>query len=135
MAVRLGTDGQQQFDKALLEQELALYDKREAYGDTAESAIRHMIDIIKEKFTVSEIWLFGSRARGDCHKSSDVDLLVVMPEGTNRNVAAVSIMCELSFSPLPKDVLVASPKMLDIGMRKFGSIYMTIAREGVKLHG
>ena len=48
--------------------------ERQAYGDTPESAIRHMADIIVERFSPVSVTLFGSRARGDADKRSDVDL-------------------------------------------------------------
>lgn len=35
---------------------------------------------IKEKYHPEQIWLFGSRARGDARPTSDWDLLVVVPD-------------------------------------------------------
>ena len=35
---------------------------------------------IIERWRPQQVWLFGSRARGDAHASSDWDLLVVVPD-------------------------------------------------------
>lgn len=46
--------------------------------------IRHAEDAVAarllEGLQAEEVWLFGSRARGDADASSDMDLLVVVPE-------------------------------------------------------
>jgi len=49
-----------------------------------------MVEVLKYKFIqkiadlpfVEEIWLFGSRARGDNVSRSDIDLAIVCPEAT-----------------------------------------------------
>ena len=43
-------------------------------------------------------------ARGDCNRHSDVDLMIIMPEGTDRKTAELDIMAELRGSMLPKNV-------------------------------
>ena len=44
----------------------------------------HPIEILLERITskwhLAQIWLFGSRARGDARPSSDWDLFVVLPD-------------------------------------------------------
>ena len=50
-----------------------------------------MVDRIVEQFKPTRILLFGSQARGDASKSSDVDLLVVMDNVPNKHQAAVDI--------------------------------------------
>ena len=44
------------------------------------------IKILKEKFKPQKIILFGSRARGDNHKESDYDLLIVAEKFKNINI-------------------------------------------------
>lgn len=45
--------------------------------------IEMLLTRIQEKYHPEQIWLFGSRARGDARPSSDWDLLVVVPDGTD----------------------------------------------------
>lgn len=42
--------------------------------------IQGLLDRIVEKWTPLQIWLFGSRARGEATPGSDWDLLVVVPD-------------------------------------------------------
>jgi predicted nucleotidyltransferase len=42
--------------------------------------LRVLIDRVVARWRPEQIWLFGSRARGDAHASSDWDLLVVVPD-------------------------------------------------------
>ena len=54
---------------------------------TAETIISTMVDRIVGRFQPSRVVLFGSQARGDANEWSDVDLLVVMAERAQTNVA------------------------------------------------
>ena len=109
--------------------------ERRTYGDTPESAIRRMADIIVEQFAPISVILFGSRARGDADEHSDVDLLVVMPDGTDENEACVAIQVALQHSPLPKDILVNTQGRLKRRGRMLGSVQRAALRDGVRLYG
>ncbi|MFH0813303.1 MAG: nucleotidyltransferase domain-containing protein [Pseudomonadota bacterium] len=45
-----------------------------------KNAIKEATKLLKEKFLVSEVILFGSKARGDDDPESDIDLLLLTPE-------------------------------------------------------
>jgi predicted nucleotidyltransferase len=42
-----------------------------------KKAIKEATEILKEKFSVRDVILFGSKARGDSDKDSDIDLLLL----------------------------------------------------------
>jgi predicted nucleotidyltransferase len=72
-----------------------------------------MTDRIVREFRPLKIVLFGSRARGEAHAQSDVDLLVVMPDawaGARKREAAVGILGALKDLPVYKDVIVTTPE-------------------------
>ena len=48
-----------------------------ALKDNEREAIREAIRMLKEKFPVKEVILFGSKARGDDDPESDIDLLLL----------------------------------------------------------
>ena len=45
--------------------------------------LRTLLDRIEESYHPEQIWLFGSRARGDARPTSDWDVFVVVPDGTD----------------------------------------------------
>ena len=107
-------------DKAPLE-------KREK--DAIEAASR----ILKERFAVESVILFGSKARGDADAHSDIDLLVISSKGLHwkDEKAIVDALFDIGmehdviFSPL-----FASAEEWRNGLFKSFPIYDEIAREG-----
>lgn len=51
--------------------------------DNEKKAIWEATRILKERFPVKEVILFGSKARGDSSKESDIDLLLLTAEPLN----------------------------------------------------
>lgn len=48
--------------------------------ENERGAIREATRILKERFAVQDVILFGSKARGDSDKDSDIDLLLLTPQ-------------------------------------------------------
>jgi predicted nucleotidyltransferase len=42
--------------------------------------LRELLARIRDRYDPEQVWLFGSRARGDANEQSDWDLLVVVPD-------------------------------------------------------
>ena len=76
------------------------------------------------------IVLFGSAARGQQSPESDVDLLVVIPEGEHRRQTARNLYRQLRQVGFPFDLVVATESDLRAHGAKPGLIYQTILREG-----
>ena len=67
---------------------------------------------IVRDFNPVQIILFGSHAREDAHTHSDVDLLVVFSECTDKRKAAIEIRRVLKDMSVPKDIIVTTPEEL-----------------------
>jgi predicted nucleotidyltransferase len=80
------------------------------------------------------IILFGSAARGEMTTDSDVDVLVVMPEGTPQRRTAQELHRHFIGLPFPVDVIVATPSQLQRHRENIGLIYRTILDEGRELY-
>jgi len=78
--------------------------------------------------------LFGSAARGEMTPDSDVDLLVVMPDGTHRRHTMEYLHTRFSGLPLPVEVVVATPTDLERYGRSVGLIYRAALEEGRELY-
>ena len=81
---------------------------REPASDT-DTVVATMVKRIAAQFDPERILLFGSRARGDARDWSDVDLLVVMPDGTDRREAALEMLGVVGDLPVAKDIVVTTP--------------------------
>ena len=59
------------------------------------------------------IILFGSAAREESGEHSDIDLLIVMPEGTHRRQTAQKLYREIKGLAVPFDIVVATAQDLE----------------------
>lgn len=96
----------------------------------AQAMLSAMVDRIVDRFQPSHIVLFGSQVRGTANSGSDVDLLVVVPNGTDRRHAAVEMHRMLGDLPVAKDFVVTTPE--EIGRRGHivGGVLCAALREG-----
>ncbi len=70
--------------------------------------LKELVRRIAESVQPLRIVLFGSAARGEMGPSSDLDLLVVMPDGVHRRRTAQAICRSLSGLGIAKDVVVVT---------------------------
>lgn len=89
-----------------------------------------VVDRIARKFDPIRIILFGSWARGDATKDSDLDLLVVLPKVQHRRKVAVEVLRALNGLPISKDVIVATPEEIKARGQIVGNILRPALREG-----
>ena len=80
------------------------------------------------------IILFGSAARGEMRPDSDIDVLVVMPEGVHRRRTAQLLYRQIRGLGVPFDILVATPDDLDRHKDNIDLIYQSILREGREVY-
>lgn len=78
----------------------------------------------------SKVILFGSHARGEADPRSDVDLLVIEPEVTDRIAEMVRLDAALEPMTLPVDILVASSDRFAYWRDTPNTVYYRAAREG-----
>ena len=50
------------------------------------SEIRLLVDLCKTEMQACEVWLFGSRARGDHTDDSDYDILAIVPDDAPEDI-------------------------------------------------
>lgn len=98
--------------------------------------IRAIAKLIVERFDPDQIILFGSHARNEAGKHSDVDLLVVMREDAylpkGRGNPVRQAIAERFV--LPVDVIVRSPASIARQRNDPYSLINTILNEGVVLY-
>ena len=100
----------------------------------SDSYISIMVDRIVARFAPYRVILFGSHARERTSKWSDLDFLVVLPNGTDQHHAAVEIHRTLGDLPVAKDVLVTTPEEIGRRGHVVGSVLYAALREGKTIY-
>ncbi|MEO5341588.1 MAG: nucleotidyltransferase domain-containing protein [Magnetococcus sp. MYC-9] len=72
--------------------------------DILNEMVRRIVDVAHPL----RIILFGSAARGEMGPDSDLDFLVVMPDGVHRRKVAITAYNALGGLGIPKDILVVT---------------------------
>ena len=101
---------------------------------SVQREIKQMLQRIVREFDPERVILFGSHARGEAGRDSDVDLLVVMPFEGLKHKKQLEIRVALHDIRIPKDIIVTTPE--DFAWRKdvVGTIEYPAVREGKVLY-
>jgi len=96
--------------------------------------ISAMAERIVRDFRPLRIVLFGSHARGDAGKDSDIDLLVVLPHVQDKRQDAVEIRRALADFPVGKDIIVTTPEEIKSQGDIVGTVLRPALREGKAIY-
>jgi predicted nucleotidyltransferase len=99
-------------------------------SENIDKLVKSIVDLVHPL----QIILFGSAARGDIIPDSDIDLLVVMPEGTHREETELYLYEYLPIIGIPYDIIVATPQNLEKHKNNIGLIYYYILKEGKSVY-
>jgi hypothetical protein len=100
-----------------------------------QAAIAFLRDRLVANLKPKAIWLFGSRARGTAHSHSDIDLLVVLPDGldpeeySNYRVSQPVSACGLAY-----DIIPCSVGTFERDRRLAGSLVERATTEGKPIY-
>jgi len=96
--------------------------------------LNEITDRIVRNFQPEQVILFGSQARGDATPDSDIDLLIVMPDGTDRRSTAVAIRSSLRGLGIAKDIIVTTPTEIAHRGNLIGTVLYPALQEGKTLY-
>ncbi|MCE2393048.1 nucleotidyltransferase domain-containing protein [Candidatus Poribacteria bacterium] len=99
-------------------------------SEAIELLVRRIIELVQPL----RIILFGSAARGEMGPNSDIDVLVIMPDGVHRRRTAQLLYRQIRGLRVPFDILVATPNDLEMHKDNIGLIYRSILREGREVY-
>jgi predicted nucleotidyltransferase len=101
--------------------------------DNEREALRRLKEALARDFRLIELRLYGSKARGDAHRESDIDVLVVLEDCNWAIRKAVSALCfdlDLEFGVLLSPVIYTRAR-LNSPLARITPFYQAVAREGV----
>ena len=96
--------------------------------------ITKLVSQIIEVIQPLRIIFFGSAARGEMGIDSDLDVLVVVPEGVHRRKTAQALYQHVSGLKVPFDILVATPSDLEKHKDNIGLVYHAALGEGREVY-
>ncbi|MHB0912792.1 MAG: nucleotidyltransferase domain-containing protein [Armatimonadota bacterium] len=96
--------------------------------------LRELVERILQVAKPVRIILFGSAARGEMTADSDVDVLVVVPDGTPRRKTAQDIYRNMIGFDLAVDVVVATESDIREHGDNFSLVYYPALREGAEIY-
>ena len=97
--------------------------------------LQEIVDKIVEHSHPEKIILFGSYARGNPEKGSDLDLLIIKDSFLPRHKRSVEIRKLFYNYCIPMDVLVYTPKEVEEWKDVIGHILHTIIKKGKVVYG
>ena len=102
---------------------------------TSDPALVRIIRVLVSAYEPEQIFLFGSRARGDAGPDSDYDLLLVVPDHAlperKRSKLAYRVLWGTGTAA---DVVVWTRSAFDSRVHLAASLPATVMREGKLLH-
>ncbi len=102
---------------------------------TSDPALVRIIRVLVTAYEPEQIFLFGSRARGDAGPDSDYDLLLVVPDQApserKRSKLAYQVLWGTGTAA---DVVVWTRSAFDSRVHLAASLPATVMREGKLLH-
>lgn len=103
-------------------------------GQTIAEWLPVIVERIADEFRPVRITLFGSLARGDADRDSDIDLLVELTSVADPASAAATIRAAISDIPAPVDVFVTDAARIRRRGNAPGSVLAAALREGIVVH-
>lgn len=110
-----------------------------AFPPPTEADVQRVVDLVVETTGPLRIVLFGSAARGELRYGSDLDMMVVVAEGSDTLRVAQSLHVAMGrkrglAARVGVDFVVTTPSRFEHRRRSLGSVYREIDRDGRELY-
>lgn len=103
-------------------------------ADTLNKILNEMLERIKAVIRPKRVILFGSAARGDMKKDSDIDLLIIAPTGTHRRKTAQKIYRNMIGVGFAADIVVVTEEDIEQYRDHPGMVIHQALEEGEVLY-
>jgi len=102
--------------------------------DNEKKALQELKKILFKSFSVAEIILYGSKARGDFDEESDMDILIILngkvDDNTREKIFSMSFKIEIKYDVI-FGILVETEDFWGSPLAEAMPIHSNISREGV----
>lgn len=99
-----------------------------------QRSIRQVVERIVALAHPVRIVLFGSAAEGRTGRDSDLDFLIVIPDGHQPDAVADRLNTGVRPRPMPCDFMVVTPSVLERHRHNRGLVYADILERGKEVY-
>lgn len=103
-------------------------------GRTLREWLPDLVDHIVAGFDPVKIIVFGSLARQEEDRGSDIDVLVILPQVDDKLEAMAALRRATNDIPVPKDFVVSDPAEIEELGDVVGYVYRPALREGTVVY-
>lgn len=103
-------------------------------GKMLERCIREIVNLIITYYDPDEIYLFGSLAKGEGNRQSDIDMLVIKTENMAKEYRGGGLKEQISRFPIKVDLLIYTPEEWLEAKRKRYSFASSIEKKSKLLY-
>jgi len=96
--------------------------------------VREVVTQVVSLVRPQRVILFGSAVKGYAGPDSDLDFLVVVPDGRNIRQVTDQLNMGVRGRPMPCDFVVVTPSVLQRNRHKSGMIYGEILEHGREVY-
>lgn len=101
---------------------------------STEPRLSGLVELCKSEMNAAEVWLFGSRSRGDHRPDSDWDILAVVPDNSPDELdCPISAFRLRRKSGVPADLLTVRRSEFLSSLNTVNTISYAVKREGIRL--
>jgi uncharacterized protein len=97
--------------------------------------IKSIVEQIVQFAHPTAIYLFGSTARGENKKNSDLDFLILVSENTHRRKTAQKLYQEVDSQKVPCDFVIATPSIIEKNLENSYKVYANALKDGILVYG
>lgn len=98
--------------------------------DTLDELVRRICEVVEPL----QIILFGSAVRGEMGLDSDLDVLIIVPDGADRNAVWEKVYLNMFGLGIAKDIIVATLSEVERHRNNPFMIYHNAVKEGRELY-
>ncbi len=113
------------------------YDRLQHLQRHELTALAEFVARLRERFsdTIRNVWIFGSKVRGDFDAESDMDLLIVVQDynwALEKDITRIAAQTDCTYDVVLSDHIVSATRFAQMATRQ-EPLYHSIEREGVDL--
>lgn len=100
----------------------------------SEPKLKKLVDLAQQRLKARQVWIFGSRARGNSRSDSDWDVFIIVPDGTPDYDFNPMVTWQIGYDAgLSADVVAEQETDVRAAANTINTLAYCLPREGVRI--